>query len=500
MVGLNEQVAKGVIWTMGLRITVRAVAFVSTVILARLLTPEDFGLVAIIMSFFSLIDIFGDFGFDTVLIQKQNATIDHYHTAWSFNVTFGVVSCITVIGLSGIISDFYGNTKLQPIMLALSLLFLFNGFLNIGVVDFRKNMTFDKEFKFQIIPKLISFFCTIGLAFWLRNYWALVIGALVWKSCILINSYILHRFRPKFTFSSGKDLFNFSKWLIINNFLNFVNTRSPEMIIGKILSPQATGLFTIAQEISTIPTVEIAATVNRASYPGYSKISHQPEKLKDLYINIMSSISLIVIPAGVGVASIAGTLVPVVLGAQWHESIVLVQYLAIGGLLLALNSNTGFVFIAMGKPKISCVMDFLRILILIPLLIGLPMLYGLEGVALATLWTTMVTFCMYSSVIHLKLKIPWRRILTLHFRPATASIAMWLCVKASQPLLYELYNQKEILVLISMVFIGVFVYGLSILLLWIFAGQPWGPERKIIEYSINQIGKSKNSVGLKKAK
>lgn len=488
---LNEQVAKGVLWTMGLRITVRAIAFVSTIILARLLTPEDFGLVAIIMSFFSLIDIFGDFGFDTVLIQKQNATVDHYNTAWSFNVTFGVFSCITVISLSGIISDFYGNPELQPIMLMLSFLFLFNGLQNIGVADFRKNLTFDKEFKFQIIPKLISFFCTIGLAFWLRNYWALVIGALVWKGCILINSYILHNFRPRFIFSARKELFNFSKWLMINNFLNFVNTRSPEMIIGKILSPQATGLFTIAQEISTMPTVEIAATVNRAAYPGYSKISHQPEKLQDLYINIMSSISLIVIPAGVGVASIAKTLVPVVLGAQWHESIVLVQYLAIGGLLLALNSNTGFIFIAMGQPKISCMMGLLRIVIFIPLLIGFPVFYGLEGVALAILLTTIVTFFIYSSVINLKLKIPWRRILALHFRPAIASIAMWLCVKASQPLLYELYNQKEVLVLISMVFLGAFVYGLSILLLWIFAGRPWGPERKITESLINKIAKKK---------
>jgi len=480
--------------------SVRAIGFISTIILARLLSPEDFGLVAIIMSFFALINIVGDFGFETVLIQKQNATVDHYNTAWSFNLTFGLFAFITVAGLSGVIADFYGNPKLQPIMLMLSLLFLVDGLQNIGVADFRKNMTFDKEFKFRLIPKIISFFCTISLAFWLRNYWALVIGSLVWKCCLLINSYILHNFRPKFTFSAGKDLFNFSKWLMINNFFYFVNTRSPEMIIGKILSPQATGLFTMAQEISDMPTVEIAATVNRASYPGYSKISHQVGKLQDLYINIMSSISLIVVPAGVGVSSIAKTLVPVVLGAQWYESIILVQYLAIGGSLLALNSNTGYIFIAMGQPKISCMMGFIRIIIFIPLLIGLPIFYGLEGVALAVLLTTIVTFFFYSSLINLKLKISWRRILALHFRPAIASVAMWLCVSASQPLFYELYNQTEFLVLISMVVLGAVVYGLSIILLWILAGRPWGPESKIIEYSINQLVKRKNIMASKKTK
>lgn len=168
---------------MGLRISVRAIGFISTIVLARLLTPEDFGLVAIIMSFFALIDVIGDFGFDTVLIQRQNATVDDYNTAWTFNFVFGFILCSIVACLSGGVADFYENHKLQPIMLILSLLFLFNGIQNIGVVDFRKNFSFDKEFKLQIIPKLISFFlyhkpCLLVSKLLGSGYWSIDLESL----------------------------------------------------------------------------------------------------------------------------------------------------------------------------------------------------------------------------------------------------------------------------------------------------------------------------------
>lgn len=487
MISLNKQIANGAVWTMGLRISVRAIGFISTIVLARLLTPEDFGLVAIIMSFFALIDVIGDFGFDTVLIQRQNATVDDYNTAWTFNFVFGFILCSIVACLSGGVADFYENHKLQPIMLILSLLFLFNGIQNIGVVDFRKNFSFDKEFKLQIIPKLISFFCTISLAFWFRNYWALVIGALIWKACIALNSFLLSNFRPKFTFSSWKDLFSFSKWLMINNFFYFANNRSPEMIIGKILSPQAAGFFAMAQEISTLPTSEIAATINRAAYPGYSKISHQPEILKNMYINVTSSISLIVVPAGVGIASIAGILVPVVLGEQWLESIVLVRYTAIGGALLALNSNIGYIFLAMGKPKITALMNFFRVIIFIPVLICLSFFYGLEGAALAVLLTSMATFFIYNFFVAFKLKISWWRILSPVVRPVFASVIMWISVIIFEPIFYNLYGNKNILILISAVVLGALVYGVCILFLWILLGRPNGPETKLLEYLKNTI-------------
>lgn len=484
---LNKQVAKSAVWMVGLRTSIKLIGFVSTIFLARLLTPEDFGLVAIIMSFFALMQILGDFGFDTVLIQKQDSTTADYNTAWSFNFSFGLFACAVVAASSTIVADFYGKQELQPIMLVLSLLFLINGTQNIGVVDFRKNLTFEKEFKFQILPKIISFFCTLGLAFWLRNYWALVIGTLVWKGCITINSYLLHSFRPKLTFVAWKELFNFSKWLMINNLFYFINTRSPEMIIGKIISPQASGFFTIAQEISTMSTTELASNVNRATYPGYSKISHDPQLLKDMYLTVMASISILVVPAGVGVASIAGVLVPVVLGNQWLESIVLIKYLAISGTLMAVNSNTGYVFLAMGLPKISSIMGLLRIVVFLPMLLWFSFAFGLEGAALAVFLTTVVMFAFSNILIYSKLKITAFQLLSVHLRPVLSSFIMFLFIYFAQPYFADFYQGPGIMFLLSCVVLGAVVYIGFILLFWWLSGFADGPEKNVINLVISKF-------------
>ncbi len=484
---LNKQIAKSAVWMVGLRSSIKAIGFVSTIILARLLTPEDFGLVAIIMSFLALIEVFGNFGFDTVLIQRQDAKEEHYNTAWTFNSFFGLIAFFVIVISSWPVADFYENQKLQPIMIALSFVFLITGLQNIGVVDFRKNLTFEKEFKFQIVPKIISFFCTITLAFWLRNYWALVFGSLIWRSCITINSYLLHNFRPKLTFVAWKELFDFSKWLMVNNLFYFLNTRSPEMIIGKILSPQAAGFFAIAQEISTMPTSELASNVNRATYPGYSKISHDSQKLKTMYLTVMASISILVVPAGVGLASIAGVLVPVVLGNQWLESIVLIQYLAIGGTLMALNSNTGYVFLAMGLPKVSSIMGLLRIVIFLPALLWLSFEHGLEGAALAVFLTTIVMFVLSNILIYSKLKVSAFQLLGVHVRPVLSSMIMFAFVYFSQPYFAEFYQGPGVMLLLSCIALGLLIYVVFILFFWWISGFADGPEKNLTNLFVTKF-------------
>ena len=193
----------GAIWMTLLRFTYRIIGLVSTVILARLLTTDDFGVAAIAMSIFAIINIFSQFGFDTVLIQKNKASEHDYNTAWTFNFLFGALSAIFLFSISPFVADFYQNKDLGDITKVIAFMFLLHGLRNIGVVDFQKNLTFDKEFKLHVIPKFISFFITIGLALYYENYWALVIGNVAWKLIEVINSYLMHPFRPKFCFKSS---------------------------------------------------------------------------------------------------------------------------------------------------------------------------------------------------------------------------------------------------------------------------------------------------------
>lgn len=477
---LGKQVAAGAIWMLALKLVIKLIGLVSTIILARLLGPEDFGLIAIIMAFFALIEIFGNFSFDTVLIQKKDVARSHYDTAWSLNLGFGVVACFFSFVSSGWVADFYRDPRIEGVMRVMGFLFLVGGLQNIGVVQFRKNLTFEQEFKFQLLPKIASFFVTIILAFALRSYWALVFGSLVWRMFVVAFSYYVHPYRPSVNFSEWRHLLGFSKWLMINNVLFFLNNKSPEMVVGKMLSPQAAGLFSIAHEVSVLPTSEMVGNINTATYPGYCKVSDDLGELKRMYISVMAMVSILVLPAGFGLSAISNVLVPVVLGEKWLGAVSLVALLSLSGSLIALNTNTGFLFLAMARPKITTAMSFLRVVVLLPSMVYFGLLYGLDGVASAVLFTAVAVFLSFLILIRVRLGVLWGQMLQVYLRPLLASLVMYASVEYMSPLLLE--SVGAVFSLFILALLGVFVYCSLIVVLWCVMGRPAGAEEKVLSF------------------
>ena len=209
-----------------LRMADRALGLVSLLILARLLIPADFGLVAMAMSIVAMLELMSAFGFDVVLIQRQQETRDDFDTAWTFNLIFRLVTGVGLALLASSSATFYEEPRLEPMLYWLALAVAIPGFANIGTVTFRKSFQFHKEFTFRFGRNLISFVITVPLAFWLRNYWALVLGILAANTALVILSYVLHPYRPRLSLASARSLFDFSKWLILQNLL-FFSTDAP---------------------------------------------------------------------------------------------------------------------------------------------------------------------------------------------------------------------------------------------------------------------------------
>ena len=246
--------AKGAVWMVLFKFTERGLGLISTIILARLLLPADFGLIAMAVSIIAVLELLNSFGFDTVLIQNPDANRSHYDTAWTFNVIFGTASSLILFLLASPAAAFYDEPRLEMVIDFLAIGTFIQGLGNVGVVAFRKELEFNKEFKFLVAKKLISFCITVPLAFILKNYWALVIGMLAGKSAGMALSYLVHPYRPRFSLAARHELFQFSKWLLLNNLLFFLRFRSAHFIIGKTAGTHALGLYTIAYEISNLPT------------------------------------------------------------------------------------------------------------------------------------------------------------------------------------------------------------------------------------------------------
>jgi O-antigen/teichoic acid export membrane protein len=471
---INMKIASGIAWMSLMRIGVKGLGLISSIVLARLLVPADFGLVAMAMSVILALELLREFSFDVALIQRQDADRSYYDTAWTLNVLLGLLLATLLVLAAFPAADYYNEPRLRSVMQVLAVGMLISGFENIGVVAFRKDLAFHKEFVLRVAQKACAIAVTLPLAFVLRSYWALVIGTVSSYALGVGISYYAHPFRPRFSLAARKHLFAFSKWLAANNALWFLRDRSQDFVLGRVGGPAALGLFTISYEISNLPTTELVAPINRAVFPGYAKMAHDLSILAQGFLNVIGLVVVVALPAGFGIAATSPVLVPVVLGDKWLEAVPIVSVLAIFGSLNALQTNCCAIHYAMGRPRTLTLIGVIQLASLLPSVIWSAYSYGPLGVAWAYLINVALVIVPlnYGVALH-RLRLPAHRLAALLWRPALATSAMYAIVHVW----IEHAARPSVITLIAAVALGGLVYTGTLVLLWLAAGRPDGVEK-----------------------
>jgi O-antigen/teichoic acid export membrane protein len=475
--GIGRNVAKGAAWMVLLKITERGLGLISTIVLARLLAPADFGLIAMAMSVYGVLEIMSSFSFDLALIQNQRAENRHYDTAWTFSVLFGVASASALVLLAVPVADFFHEPRLNWIMVSLALAALVQGFENIGIVAFQKDLKLHKEFAFKLIKRSISLLTTIPLAFAFRNYWALVVGIVVARIVGVALSYRLHHYRPRLSMAGRHDLFHFSKWMLINNLLVFANNRGVDFVIGKVIGPHALGYYTVAYEISNLPTTELVYPISRAVFPGYARMVGDPLRLREFFLQVTALIALITIPVAIGIALVAKPLVYVLLGEKWRDIVPLIQVLAVFGMARAMHGTSGSIYLALGVPRIIAYITLLHISIALPLLLWFMRTSGVYGAPWAILLAACVSMPVNYVVVARRLHLSAHELLGLVWRPVISTGCMAAAVSMASDSLDSIGLSAAGAQLIGCVLVGAIVYPLSLVAFWRIAGYPEGAEK-----------------------
>ncbi len=462
-----------------LRFVLRILGLISTVILARLLTPEDFGVVALAMVFIAVIEILGTFSFDMALIQNQEANRHHYNAVWTLEVIKGVTSGFLVWIFAEYISVYFGEPRLVPILHCWTLILIMDGLRNVGVVAFRKEMNFNKEFQYQLIIKIGAFIVTVFLAWQTRNYWALVLGTLAGRTIGLVASYALHPYRPRFSLVKMNEIVSFSSWLFINNILVFMTNKFDDLVIGKLLGAEKVGVYTVAYEISNLPTTELIFPISRAVFPGFSILAKDIETLKQHFFRIQGVIFLVVIPVGVLISICSESLVAVLLGPQWKNAVPVVAILALSGSVRACGALNGSVFIAMGHPKTTAIIGSIRLFMLIPLLLWFISNEGIVGAAKSHLIVSLLMFFPIFILLCQRMQESILNIIYIMFRPLLGSICM--IVAAHFFILPLVDSFPHISRLLWLLLSSVAVYILTIGIAWWITGNDESAELKIYQ-------------------
>lgn len=459
----------------------RSIGIVSVVILAHLLAPADFGLVAMATAIIAIVELLSAFNFDMALIQSQQVTRAHYDTAWTLNVAMAAICALLVAAAAFPAGVFYGDSRLGPIVLWLSLATWIRGFENVGVVAFRKELELHREFQLLLTKRIGVFLATISIALATRSYWALVLGILAGSVGGVVLSYLFHPFRPRFDLTARGELLHFSKWMVFSNVINTLVSRAADLTIGKSLGPGPLGLFNLAYEISHLPSTELSAPINRAVYPGYAKVASDPPRLVAQFLGVQGLTALSTAPVAVGIAAVAPLLVPLLLGEAWREAVPLLEILAVSGLLTSLRTNAGYVFLALGRSKLVTVMTAVRFAVVVPALVFGTIHFGAKGAAWTMLGTSIVLLPVTHCFMHRVLRIRWTEHGSVLWRPAVAAIGMGLLVReylAWTELGFAASN--PVVALASAVVLGILAYVLFTSLLWVVSGFPQSAEVRLV--------------------
>jgi O-antigen/teichoic acid export membrane protein len=384
---LSKKVSKGALWVTAASICARGLNVISAIILARLLAPEDFGLMAITMAIVAFSQGTTQTGFESALIQKQERPEEFLNTAWTFELVRYLILFLIIFLAAPLFASFFNEPRAVAILRVISLSLVFQGLRNIGVVYFRKNLDFKKQFVLEIVP-LIAYICVvIPLAFSLRNVWALVWASLVTSITTCFISYVMHPYRPRLDFSikKARDLFNFGKWILGSSILVMAREQGMTMFVGKFLGIPILGFYNRAGAFSTMIFQQVSAIVWKVGYPAYSQLQLDPDRFKQAHLKTLQLLTFIGIPMAGGLFVLSRDFVYLFLTDKWIFIVPLMQILCLQAILNFINTPAGIAFQASGRPAIGTKISMIGVIILAILVYPLSSRWGATG-AVASLF------------------------------------------------------------------------------------------------------------------
>lgn len=472
---------RGSIWAVGWRWTIRFIGLISTIILARLLTPADFGLVAMAMVVIGFIEVFSETGERLALLRLTNPVREHYDAAWTLQIIIAIVITLVIVASAPLARIYFGDPRVENLIYFLSLRAFFGGFENIGVVAFRANLDFSKDFRFGVYQKLITFFLGVVFSLWLRNYWALAIAIVSARVISTALSYRLHPFRPRISFERMGDILSFSLWTLLTQIGDFLSNKLDEFAVGGYAGTTSMGNYAVASDFAAAPTVELVVPMTRGLFPVYSHFQADRARLRNAYVKVLSVVATLAIPTSIGVSLVAHDLVEVVLGPKWQAAASLIVWLAIGSAGVGLTDGVLTIFAVVGRPKISSTIVGLRTFFLAPAIAFGGYYAGIEGIAMARAFIYIASLPILFYAIRAAIPLYGKDILAQLWRPLVAGLIMAAAVEG----LHSPALGLAVLRLAMDVLLGAAVFMAADLLLWRMSGRPEGVEQIFVDQALN---------------
>jgi len=390
---LSQKVTKGTLWVTVSAICSRGLGLISSIILARLLLPSDFGLLAIATAIVSMMQGLTTTGFGSALIQKQEKPEDFLNTAWTFELAKYFILFFILFFLAPLCALFFKEPAAIAVLRVISFSLVFQGLRNIGIIYFRKKLDFKKQFIFNIVPQIIYIIVVIPLAFILRNVWALVWASVVRGLVVCVISYIMHPYRPRldFNINKAKELFNFGKWILGSSIIVIIRSQGITMFVGKFLGIPTLGFYNRAGAFSTGLFQQLIVIIWQVGYPAYSQLQKVTARLRRAYLLTLKLLTFSGLPMAGGLLILSWDFTHLFLTDKWIAIVPVIQVLCLSAMIGFITGPAGIMFQAVGKPSIGTKIGAAGVMILAITIYPLSLKWGITGTAVSILLSTLIT-------------------------------------------------------------------------------------------------------------
>lgn len=394
---LKDKTARGVGWSFIDNMANSGITFLVGLVLARLLTPEEYGIMAMIAIFIAISDSIIDSGFSNALIRKVSIERIDYNTVFYFNLVVSVLLYSLLFLVSPSISIFFKEPVLVDVMRVIGIVVVVNAMAIIPRTIFIRNVNFKAQTKVSLIASISSGVVGIGMALSGMGVWSLVGQQLSRQLLNTIFLWIYCKWRPVFEFSnkSFKEMFGFGFKLLMSGLLDTIYRDIYYLVIGRFFSSAILGQYTRAKQFNTIFSINLTTVVQRVSYPVLSSIQNDPQRLREAYRKVIKSTMLITFACMLGLAAVAKPLIIILIGDKWLPAVDYLQIICFAGMLYPLHAINLNILKVKGRSDLFLKLEVIKkILAIGPIVLGV--FWGIECMLWGSVFNSFVAYFLNS--------------------------------------------------------------------------------------------------------
>ena len=403
---LSNKVYSGVGWTTFGSFLGQLLNFVRTLILARLLTTGDFGLMGMAFTLTSALGSLTNLNLNTSIVVAEFEDDDqmhrHLNTIWTANIARGLLVSLILLAAAGPTARFYGEARLLPMLIVLAWTPMLLGLNNIGLMLASRNVDLGLMVRLTLTGNILSLLIVVGLAFWTRNVWALVWGNLLGTAITVALSYSFHPYRPRLCFDRTEfaSALNFGKWMFVVGLMQYITITADNILVGRLLGASVLGAYMVAYTIANLPQNVVTQILESVLLPSFAELGRNDHaRLEKTLLRVFTiscaMLTLVIMP----ISLLAAPLIHVAFGsAKWEGAIAPLQVLVLVGLFRGLIQIIAPLMVGMKRPELEARSTMASAALFIALLYPLTRHLGALGAAWAGVFTYVFAFVLRISL------------------------------------------------------------------------------------------------------